>query len=237
MKRLIHNPQSLGNRIGFKFYTPIAMLFISLSIIINIITQKVIPVFGDFVLTAGDFVYPLMYMISIVLTEVYGYALSRRIIWGGWVCNIIAACIMWGAIVLPAAKCWHYQTQFKIILGRAPQILLASFIAFIVGEFISIYVLAKLKVFTVGKFIWLRTFMAIITGGVVDTILFGILAFGYTLAWHDIFMLNITSYLFKVVYQILLIPGICIGAQFLKNREGIDIFDKHTNFNPFKLKV
>ncbi|EKE00580.1 MAG: hypothetical protein ACD_21C00324G0001 [uncultured bacterium] len=231
----IHNPKELIHHQGFKFYTLIAMLFVSLFIVVNIISQKIVPVGNNVILTAGDFIYPLTYVLSILLTEVYGYAMSRRVVWAAFICNLFVAAIIIFAIALPAAPSWHGQEKYSAVLGLAPRFLGASLCAFLVGEFIGTYVLAKMKVFTSGKYLWLRTIGATSIGQLIDSMAFTTIAFINVVSWHDIMILGISAYWCKMVYQILMTPGIYAFAGFLKKHEHVDIFDRHTNFNPFNL--
>lgn len=234
-KPTIHDPKQLLHRESLKFYTPIAMLFVALLIIVNIITQKIVPIGGGLILTPGDFIYPLDYTLSVLLTEVYGYAMSRRVIWGALVCNMLVAAIIYFAIALPAAPIWQNQSCFALILGNAPRIVLASFSAFVVGEFTGTYILAKIKISTSGKYLWFRTIIATLAGQAIDCTVFTTIAFGAVIPLHEIFLLGITTYGCKIIYQLVLTPGVYALARFLKNKEGVDIFDKNTNFNPFNL--
>ena len=232
---MIHNPKELRPHQQLKFYTPIAMLFVSLFIIVNIVTQKIVPIGGQLILTAGDFIYPLNYLLSMILTEVYGYTMSRRVIWSAFVCNVFVALAIALSIALPEATSWHEQEQYRTILGRTPRLLAASLGAFLVGEFIGTYILAKAKVFTAGKYLWLRTMGATLVGQIIDSIAFTAIAFIGIISWQDIVILCISAYGCKIIYQILLTPTIYMLANFLKKREHVDIFDRNTNFNPFNL--
>lgn len=232
---LIHNPQEITHQKQLKFYTPLAMLFVSLFVVVNIIAQKIVPLGTNLMLTAGDFIYPLLYILSIILVEVYGYGMSRRVIWAAFVCNLVVALIITFSIALPPAVSWYEQTAYEAILGRAPRLLGASLSAFLVGEFIGTYVLAKAKVFTAGRYLWLRTFGATLIGQLVDSLAFTYVAFVGVLPWYDIMILSISAYGCKVVYQVLFTPAIYSLAGFLKKKEQVDIFDRHTNFNPFNL--
>lgn len=220
----------------FKFYTPIAMLFVCLFLIVNIISQKITPIYGNVILTVGDFIYPLSYTLSMILTEVYGYTMSRRVIWSSFICNILAAMIIIFAINLPHIDSWHNQEQYAAILGNAPRILIASLSAFLFGEFIGTYILAKLKIFTHGKYLWLRTFSAILIGQLLDSLIFTTIAFIGIISLHHVIVLSIATYVCKIIYQVLLTPGIYILVGFLKKHEDLDVFDRHTNFNPFNFK-
>jgi len=241
-----HSPQRPKHRHGkrylqtdtkeSKFYVPIAMLFVCLLLMVNIISQKIIPIYGDIILTAGDFIYPLSYTLSMILTEVYGYTMSRRVIWSSFACNILASIIIIFAIHLPYADSWHNQEQYASILSNAPRMLIASLGAFLFGEFIGTYILAKLKIFTHGKYLWMRTLSAISAGQLLDSLIFTTIAFAGVMSLHHVFILSIAAYVCKIIYQVLLTPGIYVLVGFLKKHEGLDVFDRHTNFNPFNLK-
>lgn len=234
---IIHNPRELRRYQGIKFYTPIAMLFVSLFLIVNIISQKIVPIAPGIMLTAGDFIYPLNYVLSMILTEVYGYAMSRRVIWASFACNLMVALVISLAIALPSATGWNDQTQYKAILGQTPRFLAASFCAFLIGEFIGTYILAKIKVFTTGKYLWFRTMSATALGQLIDSVIFTTIAFISVVSWHEIGILSISAYWCKIIYQLLMMPGIYALARFLKDQEKIDIFDRNTNFNPFNLGI
>lgn len=231
----INNPTELRQHQRLKFYTPLAMLFVLLFLVVNIITQKIIPVGNSMVLTAGDFIYPLDYALSLILTEVYGYAMSRRIIWFSFGCNFIIAIIIMFSIALPAASAWHEQEQYAAILGHTPRLLGASFCAFLFGEFIGTCILAKVKIATSGKYFWFRTIGATAVGQLIDSIVFAVIAFTGILSWHNMLVLVASAYGFKIIYQIIVTPGIYACARFLKKYEHVDIFDKNTSFNPFNL--
>jgi queuosine precursor transporter len=232
---MIHNPADLYDHHHLKFYTPLAMLFVSLFIIVNIISQKIVPVGNFLMLTAGDFIYPINYLFSIVLTEVYGYTMSRRIIWAAFGCNILVVLVVCLAVAMPAGPHWHEQAAYAQILGRTPRILLASLSAFLIGEFIGTYILAKAKVFTHGKYLGLRTMASTLLGQLVDSIVFTTIAFTGIIDTRDVIILLGSTYGCKILYQILLTPLTYSVAGFLKKRENIDIFDRNTNFNPFNL--
>ena len=232
---IIHDPRILLNY-GTKFYVPLAMLFVSLLIIVNIIVQKIIYVGGGLLLTAADVIYPLVYILDVIITEVYGYAMSRRVIWGAFFCNIIIVGIIIFAIYLPSNPVWHDQNSFVQILGQEPKFVIASLMAFLTGEFVGSYIIAKMKVFTAGKYLWLRTTSAALIAQVIDCSIFTSIAFYGTLGFHNILLMAFTIHWIKIVYQIIATPGICSFAKFLKKREGVDVYDRHTNFNPLILE-
>jgi len=234
-KTLISDPKELLPKQQLKFYTPLAMLFVSSFIAVNIVVQKIVPVGAGLLLTAGDFVYPLNYILSMILVEVYGYALSRRVIWSAFICNLVVVLVILFSVILPEADSWGKQEQYVMILGRVPRILGASFSAFLIGEFVGTYILAKIKVLMSGKHLWFRTLSATCIGQMVDSIVFTLIAFVGVISWYEILILSFGAYWCKVIYQLLLTPVIYMLASFLKKREQIDIFDRNINFNPFNL--
>lgn len=232
---MINNPNNSKLSHNLKFYTPLSILFVVILLLANIVVQKIVPIFFGFILTAGDFIFPLVYVLDGILTEVYGYSASRKVIWMALFSNVLMSLVVMFAISLPHASNWNYQEQFVLILGRTPQIILASTMAFFFGEFINSYLLAKLKVIMSGKKLWLRSFGALAIGQSLDTVLFNTIAFFGALSFHNIFLLSISVCCFKLLYEIFSLPFIYFISKALKHKEGIDIYDKKTNFNPFKL--
>lgn len=235
MVTLIHNPDELKHR-NFIYYTPLAMLFVAFLMLANLTAQKLVMI-GPGMLTGGDFIYPATYIISALLTEVYGYAMSRRVIWFGLGCNVMMIAAIKFVILMPSAASWTDQALFAAVLDRTPQIVLASFTAFMVGEFTNTYILAKTKIFTAGKFLGLRAVGATMVGQAIDSILFTLIAFWGFLNWHELSVLTITMYVFKLTVELAALPLIYVVARSLKSQEGVDIFDRHTKFNPFLLRL
>lgn len=219
-----------------KCYTFLSMLFVSLFLVSNLIAQKLVSFNNGLVLTAGDIVYPINYIISMILTEVYGYNMSRRVIWSAFICGLFSSFIFTMSVLLPSANCWYEQNHFAFVFGKAPRILFSSLFAFLIGEFIGSYILAKIKVVTLGKYLWLRSLCATLVGQIIDGTSFNIFAFFGIISWHNIIVLSFSSYSCKLLYQIILMPLIYIIVKFIKKYEQIDIFDNNTNFNPFNLK-
>jgi len=233
---MIHNSENTKLSYGFKFYMPIAVLFVVLLLLANLVVEKLVAIGGGLVLTVGDFLFPLVYILDGILTEVYGYAASRRVIWMALACNILMVIVLSIAIVMPAAPNWPYQQQFTLIFGRTLQVVIASVVAFLIGEFCNSYILAKLKVFMRGKWLWLRALSSLAIGQGLDTALFCGIAFWGVLSWRAIFILMATVYCFKLLYEIVFMPAIYFVASLLKRIEHVDIYDKKTDFNPFRLK-
>ena len=219
-------------QVTFHYYVPLAMLFASLLIAANVLAQKLIAV-GAYDVTAASIIYPMTYVLADVLTEVYGYNNFRRVIWGALICNIAFALLSEAAVLLPPSSIWHEQEAFAAIMGHTPQIVFASMISYLVGEFMNAYVLAKLKIKTQGKYLWVRTIGSTIVGQALDTVIFTAIAFYGFLNAEQMVRLMGTMYVLKVAYEVLVTPLVYALTSFLKRREHVDIFDKDTNFNPF----
>lgn len=217
----------------YKYFDVVSMVFVSTLLISNIAAQKLFA-FGKFTFTCGIIVFPLAYIFGDVLTEVYGYAKARRVIWTGLICNILMITVFKISIALPPAVGWPFQKEFEAVLGYVPRIVLASVLAYCVGEFCNSFVLAKLKVRTAGKYLWIRTIGSTIVGQFADTAVFATVAFAGRLPTKLIIASALSGYLFKVVYEAAATPLTYLIVGFLKQREGIDFFDKQTNFTPFK---
>ncbi len=219
-------------QVTFHYYVPMAMFFVSLLIAANILAQKLISV-GAYEVTAASIIYPMTYVLADVLTEVYGYRNFRPVIWGALFCNIAFALLAEVAILLPPASIWHEQEQFAMIMGHTPQIVFASMVSYLVGEFMNAYVLAKLKVKTQGKHLWMRTIGSTVVGQASDTIIFTAIAFYGILDAHQMVSLMGTMYILKIAYEVMVTPLVYVLTGFLKRRENVDIFDRDTNFSPF----
>jgi hypothetical protein len=212
----------------------IATIFTTCLITANIIAVKIIFVAG-FTLPAGVVIFPLSYLFGDVLTEVYGFGAARIVIWSGFFCNLVAVLAFMVAGVLPPAPYWHDQNAYTTILGFTPHLLLASFISFLFGEFMNSFVLAKLKIATKGRFLWLRTIGSTIVGEGIDTVIFVSIAFIGSLPASAILTLILAQWVFKVLYEVIATPLTYLIVGFLKRKEQLDTYDYNTNFNPFRL--
>jgi uncharacterized integral membrane protein (TIGR00697 family) len=208
----------------------ITALFVTSLLTANIIAVKLFVVAGV-VLPAGTIVFPLSYLFGDVLTEVYGYAVTRRVIWLGFVCNLLMVAAIWIGQTLPSAGFWDGQGAYERILGFAPRLLLASFVAYLIGEFANSIVLAKLKVATQGRWLWSRTISSTIVGQGLDSTVFITLAFAGT-GVPDLPSVIAAQWVFKCAYEVVATPFTYAIVNFLKRVEGIDTFDNKTNFSP-----
>jgi len=206
--------------------------FVTALIASNIVAVKLISVWG-LVLPAAIVVFPLSYIIGDVLTEVYGYASARKVIWLGFTCNLFVVLVFWIGRLLPAASFWKGQESYVQILGFTPRLLVASFIAYLMGEFSNSFVLAKMKIATKGKWLWTRTIGSTLIGEGIDSLVFITLAFYGTMP-HNILLFTIgTQWLVKCLYEAAATPLTYLVVGFLKKCEDLDVYDYDTKFNPF----
>lgn len=220
----------------FKYYDLIAMLAIAVILITAPITQKIVPVFG-YNLSAGIILFPLAYLISDVLTEVYGYARARRVTWMMFACSGLMAATFQLAIVLPYADFWKHQEAFTSILGTVPRIIAGSLIAILAGDFINCYIMSKMKIVTNGRHLWARTILSTFVGQGVDSVIFFFIAFYGILPQHELINALITGWLVKVAYEVVLTPLTYVVINALKRAEGVDHYDLDVDYTPFSLKL
>ena len=209
-------------------------LFITCLLTANVTASKLIAA-GSLTLTAGIVIFPVSYILGDVLTEVWGYAATRKVIWLGFACNALMVAAIWAGGALPPAPFWKGQAAYDEILGQAPRILVASFIAYLIGEFANAYVLARLKIATAGRWLWVRTIGSTVVGEGLDSLVFVTLAFTGTVATGSLVVIVINQWLIKVVYEGIATPLTYAAVGWLKSRERLDTFDLNTDFNPLKL--
>ncbi len=212
----------------------IVAIFITCLITANIVAVKLIDISG-FILPAGTIIFPISYIFGDVLTEVYGYRQARRIIWLGFFCNLIAVVAIWIGQLLPPSIFWDGQKAYERILGYTPRLLTASFIAYLVGEFANSFVLAKMKIATKGRWLWTRTIGSTLIGEGLDSLVFIIIAFWGSIPITALLIAILTQWLVKSVYEAAATPLTYIIINFLKRKEGLDVFDYSTKFNPLLL--
>lgn len=212
----------------------IVALFVTCLIVANIVAVKLVSI-GGLILPAGVVVFPITYIIGDVLTEVYGYGRARRVIWLGFFCNLLAVAAIVIAGALPAAYFWDAQPAFERILGQAPRILVASFAAYLAGEFVNAYVLARLKVAMEGRMLWVRTIASTVVGQLFDSAVFVTIAFAGILPTGVLIGAIVTQWLVKSAYEALATPVTYLVVGWLKRAEGVDVYDRNTRFNPVAL--
>lgn len=222
---------------SYRYLDVITAAFVAVLLVSNIASTKLV-VLGPFEFDGGTILFPLSYIFGDILTEVYGYARSRRVIWTGLVLLALSALVFAFVDALPpsAAPGWAGQDSFHAILGFVPRIVLASLLAFFAGEFTNSVLLARLKVRTRGRLLWTRTIGSTVVGQAVDTSIFLLIAFWGVLPSEVLWAVFVSNYIFKVGFEVLGTPLTYAAINYLKRAEGEDHYDRDTDFNPFTLK-
>jgi uncharacterized integral membrane protein (TIGR00697 family) len=215
-------------------FVVVAALFVTCLITANILIAKQISI-GGVILPAAIIIFPLSYIIGDVLTEVYGYQQARRVIWLGFLCNAVAVLAIWIGKILPPAPVFEAQSAYDRILGSAPRFLLASFIAYLAGEFTNSFVLAKMKILTKGRWLWTRTIGSTLVGQGVDTVVVLTIAFAGVLPLSVLGIMILSHWLVKTIYETVATPLTYGVVGYLKRKEGIDVYDYGIDFNPLRV--
>jgi queuosine precursor transporter len=221
-------------RSNYRYLNFVTAMFTTCLVVANIIAVKLVDIHG-LILPAAVVIFPISYIFGDILTEVYGYARARQVIWIGFGCNLLAVGAIWVAGLLPPAGFWNGQAAYQQILGYAPRLLAASFAAYLVGEFLNSLILAKLKIATHGRWLWVRTIGSTLIGEGADSIVFITLAFMGTVPQDQVVNLIVTQWLFKSAYEVIATPITYAIVNYLKRVEHEDYYDYHTDFTPFKL--
>jgi len=209
-------------------------LFVAVLLVSNVAATKIL-ILGPFTFDGGTILFPLSYIFGDILTEVYGYARSRKVIWLGFICAAVMSAMLALVGALPPAADWPLQDAYLSILGQTPRIVVASLIAYLAGEFSNSFTLAKLKVATQGRWLWLRTISSTLLGQLVDTALFVVIAFSGLFPNSLLWVMILSNYLFKCGVEVLFTPVTYWLTGLLKREEQEDYYDTQTNFNPLHL--
>jgi uncharacterized integral membrane protein (TIGR00697 family) len=221
---------------NFKYYDLLVSAFVAVLLISNLVAPKFIA-WGPFLFSGAQLLFPITYIFGDIFTEVYGYAGSRRAIWNGFLASLLLTGISTVVVALPPAPEWKHQEAYEIVLGSMPRIVVASLVAYWAGEFANSFVMARMKVLTGGKYLWMRTIGSTVVGQAVDSILVITIIFAGTVPISTMLTLIISGYGGKVIYEALATPLTYAVVNWLKKVEGVDIMDTHTNFNPFKARL
>ena len=225
----------------FRYYDFVMAAFVAILLLSNVTgaaKPAALNINGEqWIFGAGILFFPLGYVIGDVLTEVYGYARARRVIWAGFGALLFMAFMSWVVVALPPAPGWEGQAAYESVFGQVWRIVFASITAFWAGEFVNSYVMARMKIWTGGKYLWTRTIGSTVIGQGIDSIIFYPLAFWGIWSNTQVMSVMITNWLLKVGWEIVLTPVTYMVVGWLKRKEGVDIFDEGTNFSPFKTKV
>lgn len=223
-------------RQSFQYYDLIIAAFVLCLLISNLAATKLVSV-GPLILDGGAILFPITYILDDVLTEVYGYRFARRAIWAGFSGMLLAIACFTIVRYLPFPAEYADQSAFASVLGFFPRIVLASLVAFLIGEFLNSYVLAKLKIKTAGKKLWLRLIGSTVVGELFDTVVFCLIAFGGVLHGADMLNYIIVGWIFKIGVEVVLLPVTYHVIAFLKKAEGVDAYDRNTNFTPLSVSL
>ena len=218
-----------------KYLDVIAVAFVTTLLVSNLAAAKLFQL-GPAIFTGGILVFPISYIFGDILTEVYGYARTRRVIYAGLLANIFMVVILYVVILLPPAPGWNLQESFASVYALIPRIVVGSIIAYWAGEFTNSFVLSKMKIWTNGRRLWSRTVSSTIAGQFVDTVLFVIIAFSGIFPSELLAAAIISGWIFKVVYEVVATPLTYLIVGKLKKAEGVEHFDKRDSYNPFKLR-
>lgn len=218
----------------FKYFSFITGLFCACLVISNILDTKLFQI-GSAIFPAGIILFPIVYVFGDIFTEVYGYAQSRKAIWAGFFSLLLLALALAGARYLPAATVWEHQSAFETILGKVPRIVLASILAYICGEFVNSYILAKMKLRYEGNYVAFRLILSTVFGQAIDTAVFILIAFTGLMSFHTAVMIFLSAWLFKIIWEIIALPVSMPVIAYLKRVEQVDHFDRNTDFNPFRI--
>jgi uncharacterized integral membrane protein (TIGR00697 family) len=229
----------------YRFFDLITAVFVTVLVVSNIASSAKIVDWGfslyglPMAFDAGTILFPISYIFGDILTEVYGYKQSRRVIWTGFACLVLSAVIFWIVRLMPAEATWQGYAgdeAYHAILGGMSTggIVLASLAGYWTGEFTNSFILAKLKVLTEGRWLWARTIGSTIFGELVDTVMFVVVASAFgVFPWSLFFTLTVTNYIFKCAVEALMTPVTYGIVDVLKKAENEDYYDRGTNFNPF----
>ncbi len=226
----------------YRYYDLIMAAFVCVLVCSNLIgpakvTQIDAPLLGTLTFGAGVLFFPISFIFGDILTEVYGYAASRRVIWAGFAGLAFASLMAWMIVALPPAPFWQNQHEYEVAFGSTWRIALAGLVAFAVGEFVNSYIMAKMKIMAAGKHLWQRTITSTVFGEAVDTILFVPFAFWNTgiIPNDKIPLVTGAQIIAKILVEVAFTPLVYWVVAFLKRAENEDYYDRHTDFNPFKL--
>ena len=222
---------------SYRYYDLVMAAFVTVLLCANLIGAAKVAQVGGLTFGAGVLFFPISYVFGDVLTEVYGYARARKVVWAGFGALAFASFMSWATLAFPPAPGWPHQAAYETVFGGTPRIVLASLVAYFCGEFCNSYVLAKMKLRTGGRLLWSRTIGSTIVGEAVDSAVFYPLAF--LGAWESdlVVRVMVSNYLLKVVWEVVMTPFTYRIVNFLKRAESEDYFDRTTDFTPFSLRT
>lgn len=221
---------------AYKYLGTITALYITFQLVSDVSAGKIVQLFG-LTVSATVLYFPITYIFSDILTEVYGYAQARSVVWKVLLCSVIAGLIYQIAVYLPPAPGFTDSVAYARVLGSVPRILIGGWVAVWVGGILNDYILAKMKVWTKGKYLWTRTIVSTIVGEGANTALFYIIALYAVIPNNLLIQSVLAGWLLKVIVEVIFTPVTYIVVAKMKQLENEDYYDTKTNFNPFVLKV
>ncbi|MBH1999469.1 MAG: queuosine precursor transporter [Sphingomonadaceae bacterium] len=227
---------TLGAR-PLRYYDFFMAAFVAILLLSNLIGASKLSTLGGFTFGAGILFFPLGYVIGDVLTEVYGYARARRCVWAGFGAMLFMALMSWVVVALPPADGWSGQDAYEAVFGSTWRIVFASLVAFWAGEFANSFVLARMKLLTQGRHLWMRTIGSTIVGQGVDSVFFYPLAFYGEWSNAQVLTVMVTNWMMKVGWEAMLTPATYLIVNSLKRAEGLDVYDDGTDFTPFRARL
>jgi uncharacterized integral membrane protein (TIGR00697 family) len=232
----------------YRYFYLVTAFFVTVLVVSNVASSAKIIDWGFSILKvrlafdAGTLLFPLSYIFGDILTEVYGYTNSRRVIWTGFGCLALSSIIFWLVRIMPGEGTWERyagQASYDAILGGMSTggIVIASLLGYWSGEFTNSFILAKMKILTSGRWLWTRTIGSTIGGELVDTVGFvAVASFFGVFPWSLFMTLVLTNYIFKVGVEVVMTPATYLSVRSLKRAENEDYYDYHTDFNPFAVR-
>jgi uncharacterized integral membrane protein (TIGR00697 family) len=230
-------PRPQQPRRSYRYYDLVMAAFVTVLLCADVIGAAKVARIGPLTFGAGVLFFPISYVFGDVLTEVYGYARARKVVWAGFGALAFASFMSWAILAFPPAPGWPHQAAYETVFGATPRIVLASLVAYFCGEFCNSYVLAKMKLLTEGRLLWSRTIGSTIVGEAVDSAVFYPLAF--LAVWPSDLVLRVmlSNYVIKVLWEVVMTPVTYRIVNALKRAESEDYFDRTTDFTPFSLQT
>ncbi|MHB1294479.1 MAG: queuosine precursor transporter [Anaerolineae bacterium] len=225
--------KALRSRLGYRYYDLVMAAFVAVLLVSNVASTKILDL-GPFTFDGGTILFPVSYIFGDVLTEVYGYAGSRRVIWTGFVAAASMAGVFALVGALPPAEGWENQEAYRTILGTTPRIVLGSLVAYFVGSFTNAWVMARMKILTRGRWLWMRTIASTLAGEALDTLIFVFIAFYGVYPGSLLVAIIVSNYVFKCALEAVITPLTYRVVNGLKRAEHEDYYDYNTNFSPFR---
>ena len=222
---------------AYRYYDLVMAAFVTVLLCANLIGAAKVAQLGGFTFGAGVLFFPISYVFGDILTEVYGYARARKVVWAGFGALGFASFMSWAVLAFPPAPGWPHQAAYETVFGGTPRIVLASLVAYFCGEFCNSYVLAKMKLRTSGRLLWTRTIGSTIVGEAVDSAVFYPVAFLGVWSHALVLQVMVSNYAIKVLWEVVMTPVTYRVVNFLKRAEHEDYFDRDTDFTPFSLQT